>query len=256
MKNTHRIVYNRVPKCGSTTTLKLIKKLSNINKFKLKRSKIYLEWHVSSKEQEILVKNISRLEQPFLYDRHIYFIDFSIYGYTTPVYINLVRDPVERFVSSYYYERQVRKENYNPEAYKRTINTCVEEDHTECTLNNSLIALPFFCGHDPVCQFPNMEALNRAKQNVVKYYGVVGLIEEYLPFLEVLSCVFPQYFKGADKMYRKSHEHAYKTKHKDKISPQNKMKLKTAMKYEYDFYDFIKQRFHYLYESKNQYCKL
>ena len=40
-----------------------------------------------------------------LYDRHVLFVDFSKYGATPPLYINLLRDPIKVQVSAFYFWR-------------------------------------------------------------------------------------------------------------------------------------------------------
>ncbi len=48
----------------------------------------------------------ANITAPFVYIKHMNFIDFSMFNYTTPIYVNLVRDPVDRVISWYYYNRQ------------------------------------------------------------------------------------------------------------------------------------------------------
>ena len=50
-----------------------------------------------------MVNEVLSLPQPSLYDRHVYFLDFRQFNRTQPVYINMVRDPVDRVVSRYYF---------------------------------------------------------------------------------------------------------------------------------------------------------
>ena len=85
-----------------------------------------------------LMKNISNIPQPFLYTRHVHFLNFTrcskhmnspvwfisyvgSYGQTVltyissfasvrfrieqPVYINIIRDPINRFLSNYFFRR-------------------------------------------------------------------------------------------------------------------------------------------------------
>jgi dermatan/chondrotin sulfate uronyl 2-O-sulfotransferase UST len=45
---------------------------------------------------------------PWSFNRHVFYIDFGKYGVLNPpIYINLIRDPVERIISSYFYRRIV-----------------------------------------------------------------------------------------------------------------------------------------------------
>ncbi len=53
-------------------------------------------------EQETYVKMLyheANITAPFVYIKHMNFIDFAMFNHTTPIYINLVRDPVDRVIS-------------------------------------------------------------------------------------------------------------------------------------------------------------
>ena len=76
-KNTSRIVYNRVSKCGSETMLEVISQLSKRNGFSHGHSKIFNRRRIDKEEQEELVAEIDNMNEPFLYDRHVHLIDFS-----------------------------------------------------------------------------------------------------------------------------------------------------------------------------------
>merc|ERR1712048_1522753 len=81
------VFYNRVPKCGSTTMLTLIKalkkfhKLKNINPFHTindihPNQKHYLP---TLKERLQFTKNISEIQRPMIYIRHLHFLNFTHY---------------------------------------------------------------------------------------------------------------------------------------------------------------------------------
>ncbi len=88
----------------------------------------------------------------FVYIKHMNFVDFGRFGYATPIYVNLVRHPIERVVSWYYYIRQgwynVRKDeqtnqtSLRPEGLagrgdinglKSTFEDCLIKNKPECT---------------------------------------------------------------------------------------------------------------------------
>ena len=104
---TRALIYNRVSKCASTTMLELIRRLSRRNGFHHAHSTVYNKRHLNSTEQEQLVAKVMKLskrKKPYLFDRHVHMLNFTEFGYPQPTYINIVRDPVERFVSAYYYQ--------------------------------------------------------------------------------------------------------------------------------------------------------
>ncbi|KAG1649407.1 Uronyl 2-sulfotransferase [Nymphon striatum] len=111
------LIYNRIPKCGSSSLTKIIRKLAKTNNFTHHTSKNFDQWRLSSVEKERFVLRISNLKKPSSFDRHVFFVDFKrqvfeiyiiiiTFRRKQPIYINMLRDPVERFVSSYYYAVQ------------------------------------------------------------------------------------------------------------------------------------------------------
>ena len=50
---------------------------------------------------------------------------------------------------------------------------------------------------------PSIEALSLAKQNVERYYAVVGYLENFPQFLEVLQTTLPQFFSNVTQFYSK-----------------------------------------------------
>ena len=101
---TRALIYNRVSKCASTTMLELIRRLSRRNGFHHAHSTVYNKRHLNSTEQKQLAAKVMKLKNPYLFDRHVHMLNFTAFGYPQPTYINIVRDPVERFVSAYYYQ--------------------------------------------------------------------------------------------------------------------------------------------------------
>ena len=102
------LIYNRVSKCASTTMLSLIRNLSESNGFHHVHSTIYNQRRMHKSEQKELVTNLMKLfskhKKPYLFNRHVRMLNFTAYGYPQPMHINIVRDPLARFVSAYYYQ--------------------------------------------------------------------------------------------------------------------------------------------------------
>merc|ERR1711953_347681 len=177
--NSELVVYNRVPKCGSTTTLDIIRYLKRKLKFNVFNDiapKMKHNFENDNQELE-LIQNITRLKRPLLYIRHIYFIRFNAFGYRNPIYINIARDPVDLFISNYYYLRfgfSSAKNGTNAANWKRempdekrnmTIDDCTKSENQECARPYSNL-IPFFCGSSKICLKRGDEALTIAKQNV------------------------------------------------------------------------------------------
>jgi len=254
------VIYNRVPKCGSTTTLDIIRYLKRKLKFNVfndiaPKMKHFME----DEEQELeLIHNITRLKRPLLYIRHIYYIRFTDYGYRNPAYINIARDPVDLFISNYYYLRfgfSTAKNTTNAQNWKRdmsddrrnmTIDECTRSENQECARPYSNL-IPFFCGSSKVCQKRGDEALKIAKDNVRDKYAIVGIMEDFPSTMRAFQSLIPRFFMGADVLYDRAnealHEHS-KTAHRKEPDPDTVEYLKKGLRREYELYEYIKQIFH------------
>lgn len=256
-----RIIYNRVPKCGSRSALKLFETLSVKNGFKVIEPKKNFPYALDEENQKTISDLILSLEPPFLYHRHVHYVNFTRLGGPPVIYINLIRDPVSRAVSHFYFRRhgdgilgksRLGKPIDRNEKNK-TYGECVMEGHRECTGNwGEFFIVPFFCGHISKCRSPSRWALEQAKQCVIKNYLVVGLVEEFDDFVKVLEKLLPRFFKGAYKTWKipdtTLHRKAAISQTRNKQQPsENVIAIaKERMTLEYEFYDFIKERFHTL----------
>ncbi|CAG5079692.1 Oidioi.mRNA.OKI2018_I69.PAR.g9324.t1.cds [Oikopleura dioica] len=258
--NPQIVVYNRVPKCGSTTTLDIIRflrKKLHYNVFNDIAPK--MKHFMESDEQEYgLVRNITQYKRPILYIRHVYFIDFPKYGYRDPLYINIARDPVSLFISNYFYLRfgfQTAKNTTNAQNWKHdmpderramSIDDCVKTEAQECARPYSNL-IPFFCGSSSLCQKRGDEAVAIAKQNVLDRYAIVGIMEDFHSTMKAFEVVSPRFFMGASVLLGKANQVLHdrsKTAHKKEPDPATVEYLRKGLKREYELYDFIKKIFY------------
>ena len=101
-------------------------------------------------------------------------------------------------------------------------------------------------------QFNNIEALERAKSNVERFYSVVGITEDMSKTIKVLEDKMPGMFKGANDEYfnnTKVKAFRHKNPYKLPVSPKVKDMLVDKFKHEIDFYLFCKQRLEHQYQS-------
>ena len=69
-------------------------------------------------------------------------------------------------------------------------------------LSCALFLQPYFCGQHDECQRVGSEwALKRAKQNVEKWYPLVGVLESFDQTLSLLELVLPKFFRGVKHVY-------------------------------------------------------
>ncbi|XP_036336972.1 heparan sulfate 2-O-sulfotransferase pipe-like [Rhagoletis pomonella] len=204
------LLFNRVPKVGSEHMIELIRRLSVLNGFETNRAYFSepVRQRLTPEEQEELAKELDDdYGEPFAYSMHVNYIDFRAFNLPQPIYINMIRDPIERVISWFYYKRapwtavqmyKLTKKFRKPQWYKKSFEECVlhrdiecryetdssfgnsSEDHKRQTL--------FFCGHDPGCEpFNSQSALQLAKKHVENEYAVVGSWEDLNVTLELYT---------------------------------------------------------------------
>uniref|UniRef100_A0A8B9XX20 Uronyl 2-sulfotransferase n=1 Tax=Bos mutus grunniens TaxID=30521 RepID=A0A8B9XX20_BOSMU len=254
-----QVVYNRVGKCGSRTVVLLLRILSEKHGFNLVTSDIHNKTRLTKNEQMELIKNISTAEQPYLFTRHVHFLNFSRFGGDQPVYINIIRDPVNRFYltifpSVWRLARRTESHDSHPSMRQEEryldINECILENYPECSNPRLFYIIPYFCGQHPRCREPGEWALERAKLNVNENFLLVGILEELEDVLLLLERFLPHYFKGVLSIY-KDPEHRKLgnmtvTVKKTAPSPEAVQILYQRMRYEYEFYHYVKEQFHLL----------
>ncbi|KAM9840209.1 uronyl 2-sulfotransferase a isoform 1-T1 [Aulostomus maculatus] len=253
-----QVVYNRVGKCGSRTVVILLKLLAEKHEFNLVSSDIHNKTRLTKQEQVDLMRNISHIPQPFLYTRHVHFLNFTRFRIEQPVYINIIRDPINRFLSNYFFRRfgdwrgeqnhLIRTPGMKDDERYLDINVCILENYPECSNPRAFYIIPYFCGQHPKCREPGTWALERAKQNVLENYLLVGILEELEDVLLLLERLLPHYFTGVLNIYKspdyKKMGNMTGTVRKHTPTLEALQVLYHRMRYEYEFYNFIRDQFH------------
>ncbi|XP_031567452.1 uronyl 2-sulfotransferase-like [Actinia tenebrosa] len=257
------IIYNRVGKCGSRSLIILMTTLSINNGFQLMNRTNTLDLsgklRLTLRQQLEFVMSIEQLKPPFIYYTHLHFVDFRKFGAVQPIYINLIRDPLSRLVSGFYFLRfgdgRERSWRFSGPAnhLNLSFNECVLKNYSECTDPRRLsYIIPYFCGQSAGCKSSPKHALRQAITNVETKYLVVGVLEEVNDFIKVLEKLLPQFFRGAYEAWKNPGlEESLKrktTKTKQKIAPSAEVVaiMKERLKLEYQFYDYVKLKFQHL----------
>ena len=186
------LLFNRVAKVGSQSLIKLMVELSNKRGFTVNVDQRTVEQYNSPPwEQLQLAETLTSFTKPTVWVRHYNFLDFDSFGLASPKWINLVRDPVERVISNFYYRRAgwniVEKKLAfpdeplpDPEFLRRDFESCVLDGDPECTYiednadteketGDHRRQMMQYCGQHPVCtQFNNKEAMDRAKVKIIQ----------------------------------------------------------------------------------------
>jgi len=124
------LIFNRVPKVGSQTLFRIMNAMAAVNNFTSykddgERVRQYGETTmiICHNQRIEFCKMFEQFNYPASYTKHIAFIDFEEleslrgnkkyakqfasfqYTFQRPIYINMVREPVDRIISWYYYTR-------------------------------------------------------------------------------------------------------------------------------------------------------
>ncbi|CAO1420440.1 unnamed protein product [Diamesa tonsa] len=275
LNNTRRaenqiVFFNRVPKVGSQTFMELLRRLAIRNNFKFHRDSVQRveTIRLATFQQEELADMVSELETPSVYVKHVCYTNFTKFNLPTPIYINLVRDPIERIISWFYYIRApwyyVERKQAFPDLplpdsrwLRKDFETCVLRGDPECTykmgethegIGDHRRQTLFFCGHENECTPFNTDgALERAKFAVETQYSVVGVLEDLNTTLAVFEKYIPRFFAGATEIYYneiRSLDKINKNLFKPPVSEEVKNLVRQNFTREIEFYKFCKQRLH------------
>ncbi|XP_024278203.1 heparan sulfate 2-O-sulfotransferase 1 [Oncorhynchus tshawytscha] len=252
------IIYNRVPKTASTSFTNIAYDLCGKNHFHVLHINTTKNNPVMSLQDQVrFVRNVTswRAMKPGFYHGHVAFLDFSKYGVRgKPVYINVVRDPIQRLVSYYYFLRF--GDDYRPglrrrkQGDKKTFDECVSAGGSDCASEKLWLQIPFFCGHYSECwNVGSRWALDQAKYNLLNEYLLVGVTEELEDFIMMLEAALPRFFKGATGLYKTGKKsHLRKTTEKKPPTKESIAKLQQSdvWKMENEFYEFAQEQFQFV----------
>ncbi|CAK1545016.1 unnamed protein product [Leptosia nina] len=264
------LFFNRVPKVGSQTFMELLRRLAIRNQFGFHRDAVQRveTIRLAPADQQILASIVSAHAPPASYIKHVCYTNFTRFGYPSPIYVNVVRDPIERVISWYYYVRAPwyyveRKRAFpdlplpDPAWLKKDFETCVLSGDRECRyiegethegIGDHRRQTLFFCGHEPQCTpFNTVEALQRAKRVVEQQYAVVGVLEDMNSTLLALERYIPRFFRGALRTYWEelnTFNRINRNAFKPPVSEEVKNIVRANFTREIEFYEFCKQRLH------------
>ena len=203
------LFFNRIPKSGSTTLQDFFRSLSNFVAIEVD---IYpqgaAKWSTSDRE-EVEDRSIKLLKHAKLmhagdisesytprgiYIQHFYYSEFpglsafgADYGYVT-----LLREPVGRVVSAYYYYHFTKNFKMPPGHKQTSLSECVRGELYGCEAN---LMTQYFCGHEDSCASKHGDyryAFYMASQNIQKYIAV-GITEEFLTSVKLFQKLLPDF---------------------------------------------------------------
>ncbi|KAG0412190.1 hypothetical protein HPB47_010670, partial [Ixodes persulcatus] len=198
------------------------------------------------------VRDMSAAPAPYSHDRHIYFVDFGQFGRPSPAYVNIIRDPVDRLVSSFYYRRAVAtgvQGTGKPSRFwlSKSFQDCVRRGDEECTFaagqTHRSLMMPYFCGHDVRCTtVGDPWALRTAMEHMDRHFAVVGVLEDMNATLALLERRLPAFFRGALQLYRQFAVHQNRNERRKPVPAEIREQLRHNLSTEYELYHLVRQR--------------
>lgn len=269
------VVFSVPPKCGSRTLLLVVNALKEDKNDSFGEIRTLVDFKIVEKgsiQQKINYINraITETRLPAFLYTHAFYMPYGHdeTGHGTDrvvIRISIIRDPFERKLSHYYYSRfrdsepETKEElvwrNSMKSIRQESYDDCVRLRRSECVAELfSVRLITQFCGYERGCRKANRFALERAKENVRNRFLIVGIMEEYEDFIRLLEKLLPDMFAGSIDKYKRimesERESSMKTTHKIKPNNSTIAKVKNMMKFDYELYHFIKERFH---EQKKMY---
>ena len=136
------LVYNRIPKSGSTLLLGLLYNLAQSLGYLVVRGRYHSYRYWTNNDRVGLGYFLEQAagRARTVYVQHQYYVNFTENRQQQPLFVNMMRDPVEHLVSSYYYKRTVILQHRGPRGMSRPeleimsqpLEQCVVERRLEC----------------------------------------------------------------------------------------------------------------------------
>ena len=266
------IYYNRIPKCGSTFFTSLLNKTAEtkqrfvVNNFHHRGLRFsFKNDHEKRRFFNDIEHDVATESNPILYIRHQYFTDFheaqkkSGHGKldksNSVFYMNMLRDPVERFISEYYYKRHGSEITKDIDSLRRvtntrnvnmTLNECVSTRNAECSSIKQTMTM-FFCGQSEDCveNSNRPKSLEKAKSNLLNVYDFIGIHERFEDSIRILEATLPDTMKGLYHNYKSIRgDPGQVTRKKGKVAELSKRLLRKNLKNDVDLYEFSRVLFH------------
>jgi dermatan/chondrotin sulfate uronyl 2-O-sulfotransferase UST len=235
------VFHNKLPKSGSTTMKYIADQMAIKNNFKMDYVPPCLHPPCNAKSgdmgdgigaKEALVNHVKEarpVNDKYFLLKHQYYLNFTNYETEQPTMINVVRDPVSRFSSMYYFNRygfasmgsQARQGvarhvwKGKEEDIDQTLDECIIKQSDEC-LEPIQVMVRYFCGTGAECGMKGAgqgafgakndwnkvaRAAELAKHNIINNYYAIGIVEQFDASLDLFEKLLPDFFTGAKAAY-------------------------------------------------------
>ena len=142
------LLFNRVPKTGSLGILNILESLRETNNFAITSHSTHADQSIENFTDDFMVNQnlaelISKSSQATVWNRHYNHLDAEEHGLPPFLHFNMVRQPVDRIISDFYYRRSgayvvERRLQYPdepwpaPEFLRKDFASCVIDGDPEC----------------------------------------------------------------------------------------------------------------------------
>lgn len=241
------VIFNVIPKTGSRSVNVAVKR-------HILHSTEKLDFHIIPDDA---LSNMSKFEdfiekipRPAYISGHAMFPDVEKI-HPEVIYINIIRDPVSRVISNYYFDIFGDDMDAAPHAgntWPVNIEDCLKLTKDPCLDAIKYyqgVTLRQFCGMNERCRNVDRWTLRRAKQNALKY-ALIGVTSEMDTTMKALEIILPDLLGGVYAEFVQTQNavrNSTITKNKRKPSAETIQLLREQMKLQYEFYDFIQVYF-------------
>lgn len=173
------VVFNRIPKTGSTSVVRIFETLSRRNNFRVYRVAIFnpLQF-LNPLAHKALIDKISSISHysNLIVHGHFYHLNFNQFGHGRDlVYVNILRDPLERLVSKYYFIRFGDDHRPNTHRSRMTNDTLLHQTFDECVETQGEDCNPRRIWVQVVCWISSINLLV-----INPNYGCISLLDTVL----------------------------------------------------------------------------
>ncbi|PIK49313.1 putative uronyl 2-sulfotransferase-like [Apostichopus japonicus] len=247
------IYYNAIPKTGCRSIARAAAFLSATQAMDTRFKLTILPEDILFNEG-LIRQYVRQVHPPAIIGGHAIFVPFSApqaYSSSIPVkYVNVLRDPLDRLISHYYFEQNgdsVHQASFFTVGTKMSLDDCLHDEVCKNKSYDKILkrTINQLCGARPHCGTLSRRAMLTAKRNV-NHYTVIGLTEKLNTTVLLLERMFPSMMTGLHSHFRKTEVASlkkFKTLDKLAPSPATLEILRRDLAFEYEVYDDVKRKF-------------
>ncbi len=269
LRHCKTIYFTSVRKCATRTVFHLFRSLEINNTFK---AVSWLQQKFPKPASVEFMRNLTNYPIRSIHRREARYLNFTKFGFPQPVYTSLIRHPVDKLVSLYYFRIFGSGDDTNPmKGMDSCLNVTLDEvmetiDYSDIAKFQKMLYYDkkihycwpafaliqnSFC--DKFCWHSRYEDRFEISWNtLVSDYLIVGISEELGLYVKCLETLMPRFFKGLYTNYEKNSSQlwsTFKTSFKWELKPKTLSKLEKLLERDIQFYERVRQRFHTLCSS-------